>query len=411
MSTTAELREPRLGVNARLVDVSVVVILWAILVVDISSRVLVIGQQANDAFSYLLLLVMTIPFLVHRRLPVVALTLVLAALLIYAVLHYAAFPGVNAFALLFGIALHTDRRRSLLAFVATLVVLMIALAVQPVNATVVADWISNGLCVTVAWLLGDNWRLRRTRWAAIQERNQLLEREREEQARRVVTAERMRIARELHDAVAHSMSVIAIQAGMGHHVIDTQPDEAKMALAAIEATSRNALVEMRRLLGVLRQEGDPSATLTPSPGMKDIPDLLAHAAGAKVSADLVVDGVPRPLPPGLDLSGYRIVQEALTNVIKHGGANARVTIGYTSDELKIEVTDDGNGSHPERPDDARAPGAGQGLIGMRERVAVFGGQLDAGPSPEGGYHVSARLPIGAHAARPTTATRTRKQTP
>jgi signal transduction histidine kinase len=405
------LREPRLALNARLVDASVVVILWAILVVDISSRVLVTGQQANDAFSYLLLLVMTIPFLVHRRYPVVALTLVLAAVLIYALLHYAAFPGVNAFALLFGIALHTDRHRSLLAFIATLVVLMIALAVQPANATVVADWISNGLCITVAWLLGDNWRLRRTRWAAIQERNQLLERERVEQSRRAVTAERMRIARELHDAVAHSMSVITIQAGVGHHVIDTQPDEAKLALAAIEATSRNALVEMRRLLGVLRQEGDPSATLAPTPGMKDIPDLLAQLAGAKVSAALVVDGIPRPLPPGLDLSGYRIVQEALTNVIKHGGANARVMIGYTSDELTIEVTDDGTGSLPERPADDRAPGAGQGLIGMRERAAVFGGQLDAGPSPEGGYYVSARLPIGAHAARPTTATPTREATP
>lgn len=262
--TSDELREPRLGLSPLLVDVLVVAVLWVVLALEISTRLVIAGQRPVDPVGYFLLGAMTLPMLIHRRLPMPALAVTLTALLGYALLSYAAFPGMNAFVLLFAIALHRDRHRSLIAFVATLITLMIALAVQPPAVTGLSDWISTALCTAVAWLLGENWRLRRNRWAAIQERNRLLERERADRDARAVTAERMRIARELHDAVAHSMSIIAIQAGMGHHVMDTQPEEAKRALANIENTSRDTLAEMRRLLGVLRGEDDDAAIRTPA---------------------------------------------------------------------------------------------------------------------------------------------------
>jgi signal transduction histidine kinase len=229
----------------------------------------------------------------------------------------------------------------------------------------------------------------------MEERARRLEHEREERAAQAVAAERLRIARELHDVVAHSMSVIAVQSGVGNHVIDSQPAEAKRALAAIETTSRAALVEMRRLLGVLRPDGDDPSALTPTPGLADLPDLVGQVSGAGVHVKLAVLGDRRPLAPGVDLSAYRIVQEALTNVIKHGGAAADVTLAYGPREVSVEVVNSAGG-RPGGPAGRPAwPGAlvdGHGLVGMRERVAVFGGEFAAGRLPGGGFRVAARLP-------------------
>jgi signal transduction histidine kinase len=396
--TSGELHEPRLGLSPLLVDVSVVVVLWAVLALDIGTRVVVPGQRPIDPLGYLLLGAMTLPFLVHRRWPMPALAVTLTALLGYALLSYAAFPGINAFVLVFAIALHSDRRHSLIAFVATLAALMIALAVQPPAVTVISDWISTALCTAVAWLLGENWRMRRARWAAIQERNLLLEHERADRDARAVSAERMRIARELHDSVAHSMSIIAIQAGMGHHVMDTQPEEAKRALAQIETTSRNTLAEMRRLLGVLRGEGEDAAMLTPAPGIASLPALVAHTSQAGLPTTLLVTGTLGTLSPSVELSAYRIVQESLTNAIKHGGSSAQVTVDVGATELCIDVENAGaSGPEVRNPGEPPLPGSGQGLVGMRERAAVFGGRLDAGSAPGGGYRVRARLPLTADA--------------
>jgi signal transduction histidine kinase len=312
-------------------------------------------------------------------------------------LHYTAFPGLNAFTMVFGIALHSDRRRSLIAFLASLTVMMLSLGAQPPGVVGISDWVSNALCTAVAWLFGDNWRLRRARWLSLQERNTLLEHEREEQARKAVIAERLRIARELHDAVAHSMSVVAVQAGMGHHVIDTQPDQAKQALAAIETTCRSALIEMRRLLGVLRQEGQTEAALVPAPGIDDLHALITQASGAGVDVKLKLNGRLSELPSSIDLSAYRIVQEALTNTIRYGGTQAEVLLDCSDAELTIHVTDRGHATAGSRRA-PMAPGSGQGLIGMRERVSVFGGELAAGPTPGGGFHVQARLPLGGFAS-------------
>ncbi len=197
--------------------------------------------------------------------------------------------------------------------------------------------------------------------------------------------ERMRIARELHDIVAHSMGVITVQAGYGHLVIDDQPDEARAALATIEQTGRQTLAELRGLLGVLRS--DEQAELAPVPGLAQLDELVTQTAKAGVRVNLAIRGVQADLPAGLELSAYRIVQEALTNVVKHAStATADATIEYRTDELSIEVVDHGSGC-------ADVPRSGHGLAGLQERVTLYGGTLQAGPLPDKGFQVLARLPL------------------
>ncbi|MEV8631983.1 sensor histidine kinase [Streptosporangium sp. NPDC051023] len=214
-------------------------------------------------------------------------------------------------------------------------------------------------------------------------------------ARQSVTDERMRIARELHDVVAHGMSVVTVQAGFGALVIDDRPQEARAALTAIETTGRQSLAEMRRLLGVLREEDrSEGPDLAPAPGLADLDRLLEQIAGAGVRVGLTTTGPPRTLPPGIDLSAYRIVQEALTNVVRHAAVgSARVTLCYGPDELSIEIADDGVGC-PE----AGAPHLGHGLVGMRERVHLYGGAFHAAPLSGRGFRVTATLPTTEYPA-------------
>ncbi|WP_067460987.1 sensor histidine kinase [Actinomadura macra] len=211
-----------------------------------------------------------------------------------------------------------------------------------------------------------------------------------ERAKRGVAEERLRIARELHDVVAHGMSVITVQAGFGALVIDERPGEARDALEAIQATGRGTLTEMRRLLGVLRTDDEPG--LEPAPGLADLDALIDRTARAGVQVDLRTRGTARPLPAGAELSVYRIVQEAVTNVVKHAGAStARVVLDYRDDALVVEVTDAGRGC-------PASPRPGHGLLGMNERARLFGGTLRAAPIPGGGFQVVARLPIAEPAA-------------
>ncbi|MFE2068162.1 sensor histidine kinase [Streptomyces sp. NPDC059467] len=205
----------------------------------------------------------------------------------------------------------------------------------------------------------------------------------EREAQMMVQTERLRIARELHDMLAHSMSVIAVQAGVGRYLVREQPQEAEKSLAAIETTSRTTLTEMRRLMGVLRE--DKPGDLVPTPSIANLPELTEQTRRAGLTVDLTVKDVPEELPAGVGLAAFRIVQEALTNVIKHAGTDrSRVEITYIDGELSIQVTDQGNGP-------TGAPG-GHGLAGMRERVALYGGQFEAGPMPHRGFRVAARLP-------------------
>jgi signal transduction histidine kinase len=238
----------------------------------------------------------------------------------------------------------------------------------PGNALVV-------LSVLAAWLAGRLVRERRAHADAMHS----------QAAAQAVAAERLRIARDVHDLVAHSIGIIAIQAGVGARVINTQPAEARNALDAIETTSRETLSGLRRMLTALR--GSEHAPLQPMPGLTDIERLAAATGDAGVEVEVQWRGQRRPLPPDVDLAAYRIVQEALTNVVRHAATDrARVLIDLRDNTVQVEITDDGRGG-------AGAPGFG--LIGMRERVGLLHGQLTAGPGPHGGFRVQAQLPIPA----------------
>jgi signal transduction histidine kinase len=242
--------------------------------------------------------------------------------------------------------------------------------------------------VLIAWVVGDSMRYRRGYYAALEDRAARLERERDAQAQIAAAAERARIARELHDVVAHNVSVMVVQADGASYALDSDPEKARQALAAIAGTGRQALAEMRRLLGVLRSD-DGETGLAPLPGIGQLAELLQQTRAAGLAVDFTVEGVPGPLPGGVALAAYRIVQESLTNTRKHGGptASARVTLRYCEDVLVLSIADDGRGAA------AAADGAGHGMTGMRERVALYGGTLRAGPRPGGGYQVTARLPL------------------
>jgi signal transduction histidine kinase len=243
----------------------------------------------------------------------------------------------------------------------------------------------------VVWVLGDSMRYRRAYLTALEDRATRLERERDQQAQIAAAAERARIARELHDVVAHNVSVMVVQADGAAYALHTDPDRVPQALAAISLTGRKALAEMRRLLGVLRS-GDERADLAPLPGLDQLRELVEQARHAGMSVSLTLEGPPRPLPAGAELAAYRVVQESLTNTRKHGGlaAAAAVCLRYEPDGLLLQVTDDGLGAAAAAGDEP-----GHGLTGMRERIEMYGGTIQAGPLPDGGYQVTARLPAGA----------------
>ncbi len=248
----------------------------------------------------------------------------------------------------------------------------------------------------LAWVLGDSMRTRRAYWAQLEERAARLEKEREAQSRIAVAAERARIARELHDVVAHNVSVMVVQADGAAYVLDAAPEQTRQALETISGTGRQALAEMRRLLGVLRTGEQPEGgEYVPQPGVEQLTDLMDQVRSAGLPVDFRTEGEPRELPSSVALTVYRIVQEALTNTRKHGGPDvgATVRLSYRDDDLDLLVEDDGRGAQRELYEDGGADGLGHGLIGMRERVGMVGGTLTAGPRPGGGFRVSAVLPL------------------
>ncbi|MFE1027245.1 sensor histidine kinase [Streptomyces sp. NPDC058818] len=248
----------------------------------------------------------------------------------------------------------------------------------------------------LAWVLGDSIRTRRAYFAQLEERAARLEKEREAQAKVAVAAERARIARELHDVVAHNVSVMVVQADGAAYVLDAAPDQAKKALETISSTGRQALAEMRRLLGVLRTgEHQEAGEYVPQPDVQQIEDLVEECRSSGLPVDFKVEGTPRRLPSGLELTAYRIVQEALTNTRKHGGPNAgaSVRLVYFDDGLGLLIEDDGKGAPHELYQEGGFDGQGHGLIGMRERVGMVGGTLDAGPRQGGGFRISVLLPL------------------
>jgi len=245
----------------------------------------------------------------------------------------------------------------------------------------------------LAWVLGDSMRYRRAYYASLEDRAARLEAERDAQAQIAAAAERARIARELHDVIAHNVSVMVVQADGASYAMDNDPARAREALAAISATGRQALAEMRRLLGVLRREGGGThSERAPQPGIGELGELLDQARGAGLPVSFTVEGDPQPLPGGIALAAYRIVQESLTNTRKHAGpvVSASVVLRYSPDTVVLTVSDDGWGDLG----GTALPGApGHGLTGMRERVAMYGGSVTAGPRPGGGFEVEAMLPL------------------
>ena len=261
-----------------------------------------------------------------------------------------------------------------------------AIIVSNAPSHTAGDFVFTPALFGIAWLAGFALRERAEQAEAAEERARLAEREREVAARLAVAEERARIARELHDIVAHAVSVIVLQVGAVRHNLPAAQDEDREALRGVEQTGRTALADMRRLLGALRRDGD-DIDLAPQPGLGSLDPLLDEFRRAGLPVRLSVAGEPVPLPPTLDLSAYRIVQEGLTNTLKHAHAShADVVVRYGADRLEIDVRDDGHGS-------AGSDGLGHGLVGVRERVKIYGGEMTAGAAAGGGFLLSTRLPL------------------
>ena len=358
-----------------------------------SSPVSAFGTPPAVLLVLLILLGLAVPVVFRRTYPVQAFTVAAVA----GALQVVFIPSplgtdLSILILLYTLAAYRPRRVSLAGLVVCLAGAFVAVArwvpaqTGLVQKVLLAGVIFSGTAL-VAWVLGDSMRYRRAYLTALEDRAARLERERDAQAQIAAAAERARIARELHDVIAHNVSVMVVQADGASYALHSDPERAGQALAAISHTGRKALAEMRRLLGVLRS-GDERTELAPVPGLDQLRELIDQARQAGMSVSLSLDGPPRPLPEGAELAAYRVVQESLTNTRKHGGlaAAAAVSLRYEPDGLVLQVTDDGLGAA------APADGPGHGLTGMRERIGMYGGTIEAGPLPGGGYQVTARLP-------------------
>ena len=379
---------------------------WAVFLlglsgVSIASTSYASGRHGTAAGAMAVSAVMCVAIALRRRWPEKMLLLAAATGLAQLVLDVE--PVAADFAMLvivYTVAATGARWASRFALVSGLAAATLAQIRWPQEETSSAGLVAIAVFQTVpfalAWVLGDSMRTRRAYFAQLEERAARLEKEREAQAKVAVAAERARIARELHDVVAHNVSVMVVQADGAAYVLDSAPDQAKKALETISSTGRQALAEMRRLLGVLRTgEHKEAGEYVPQPDVEQIDDLVEQCRTSGLPVDFKVEGTPRPLPSGVELTAYRIVQEALTNTRKHGGPNtgASVRLVYFDDGLGLLVEDDGKGAPHELYEEGGADGQGHGLIGMRERVGMVGGTLDAGPRPGGGFRISALLPL------------------
>jgi signal transduction histidine kinase len=394
-STWQRIKEWYSGLNPWLVDGAVAVIFVLLGLATTSGR----GNMATDlyepqdALSVVLVIASAVPFVFLRRAPLAVLLFSTSAVVANSLLGHN--EGATPFFLWVAVVVvaATCTMPKVIAGAVAIFAGLFALLLADGSGLDAGGFALNCVLFAAMFMFGRNLKSRKERIEALEERAQALEREKEENARLAVANERLHIARELHDVVAHSMGVIAVQASVGEHVIDDNPTEAKRALEAISGVSRSTLAEIRRMLGVLRESDDDtggSPAYAPAPGLDDLDRLVQEVDRAGVPVAVTYDGNRVELPRGVDLTAYRIVQEALTNVMKHAGsASASVLVHYEPGTLGLEIVDDGRGVN------GRADGrSGHGLLGMRERVAVYGGTLDAGPKPGGGFRVAVRLPYG-----------------
>ena len=355
----------------------VLLVLWA------QVEVWVDAEQSPRAVTAPAALLWTLPLLLRRRLPLGAPSAVFVVLAAEALIAGDAVTHAeaNAMALIaaFGIAgSHWEFRSAMTgAAIGYAALAVIVLSDRPDPEGAVPVVVLTAVSWTIGRALGDRGR----RATELEARAERLERAHAE----AVAGERATIARELHDVIAHSVSVMTVQAGAARLLLDENPPRARESMLAVEETGRQALGEMRRLLGILRGD-EQQSRLAPQPGISDIEPLLEQVRSAGLPVDVVVEGAAKPLPPGIDLAAYRIVQEALTNALKHAGAaRAELSIRYGEAALQLTITNDGRTAHNGR--------VGHGLIGMRERVTLYGGQFQAGPRSGGGYAVRASLPL------------------
>jgi signal transduction histidine kinase len=349
------------------------------------------GERSLDAIGYLVVGAAAAMLALRHTAPIVGLAVVTVLLWVYTARDYAGGPiYLTFFVLVFAVAVSIDRRRSLVVAAAALAALVIPHFVAFGFDEGAWPLLSIGW-TAAAWFWGDGLRTRRAYLAGLEERARYLEETREEEARRRVADERLRIARDLHDVIAHSIASINVQAGSAIHVMDRRPEQARDALLAIKTASSEALAELRSTIGPLRAD-EHDAPRAPTPSLARLDPLLETAARAGLPVDVGVRGEPRPLPAAVDVAGYRIVQESLTNVVRHAQAReATVTLDYGPAFVELEVTDDGRGSN------GAAGEPGHGIAGMQERAEAVGGRVEAGPRFAGGFRVWARLPISLEA--------------
>ena len=341
----------------------------------------------RDALIVVLLLLESLPLIARRRYPLEVFLVVVTASIVDVALvpqGQAITAGLGILVAMYTIGERLERQVSLPLATLAGVVLGVLLLGRATLPTALQSVIQTEIILAVAWLVGDAARIRRLYTEALEERAGFLARERESRDRRAVLEERERIARDLHDVVGHHVSVIVVQAGGGLSALERRPDDARSALTAIAAAGRQALTDMRRLVAVLGSGQDAG----PMPGLAELDDLVAGVRSAGLAVKLTFDGERRPLDPALELSAYRIVQEALTNALKHGGATATASVRYGRDALELTVEDEGASRTPATTEPDHD---GRGLVGMRQRVAMLGGSVDTGPTPTG-FRVAARLP-------------------
>jgi signal transduction histidine kinase len=330
------------------------------------------------------------PLLLRRRAPLLAPLIVLAALVVAVLADPKGLnsPATPFFALIATVVVagaNPNRRNGLIGFAVAYGVVVLVTFVVPGQSAADLWWL--GLFMSAAWSAGYAVSTRARQTAELRERAALLERDREEKARAAVAEERARIARELHDVVGHSVSVMTVQASAVRRLLRPEQDKEREALRVVEETGRQALAEMRRMVGVLRRPEEAPA-LAPQPSLEHLDKLVEQVREAGLPVALRVEGEPKALAPGVDLTAYRLVQEGLTNALKHAHASrADVTVRYDDGNVYLVVSDNGRGA-------GNGDGGGHGLVGMRERVSVYGGELDVGPGPKGGYVLQARLPVG-----------------
>jgi len=346
-----------------------------------------------DLLCGVLVSVVVMSLTLRRRMPVQVMAFTLAGEATLTALGYVPTLGaaVAYLVAVYSVASHRGLATSLPMGVLALVGCTVLMAVQ---GHTFWQWVSNVALFTGVWWIGRSLRLRRAYLDELEARARRLERAREADSRAARAEERSRIARELHDVVAHHVSVMTVQAGAARRILHRDPESVQDALSTIEQMGRTALGEMRRLVGVLRTEAEPARSeLSPQPGVNDVSGLVEQLRETGLQVQLWIEGESRSLSPGVDLAAFRLVQEALTNTLKHAGPQARawVRIQYADRQLEIEVEDDGRGlvAGLGRP----GGGNGHGLMGMRERVALYGGDLRIGPRSGGGFEVRARFPL------------------